>query len=118
MSGHLSADCCGGYRNRRGEIDDVRPGPRGMFAIEVKHRNATVYVDGDSWEFGKSSHNYDNLVDQGRIGDRRGRSPSVQLDEPVGELERFLRSRGQPVTVGRIVMLTHPKSETRGRRGT
>jgi hypothetical protein len=104
-----------GYRNRRGEIDDVLLGPRGMFAIEVKHRNATVYVDGDSWEFEKYD-NYNNLVDQGRIGDRRGRSPSVQLNEPAGELERFLRSRGQPVAVGRIVMLTHPKSELGGAR--
>lgn len=99
-----------GYRNRRGEIDHVLLGPQGMFAIEVKHRNATVYVDGDRWELEKYD-NYGNVVERGLIEDRRGRSPSVQLNEPAGELERFLRSRGQPVTVGRIVMLTHPKSE-------
>jgi hypothetical protein len=99
-----------GYCNRSGEIDHVLLGPRGMFAIEVKHRNATVYVDGDSWEFEKYD-NYGNLVEQGWIEDRRGRSPSVQLNQPASELERFLRSRGQPITVGRIVILTHPKSE-------
>ena len=104
-----------GYRNRRGEIDHVLLGPHGMFAIEVKHRNATVYVDGDSWKFEKYD-NYGNLVEQGWIEDRRGRSPSVQLNEPITDLERFLGSRGQRITVGRIVMLTHPKSELGGTR--
>jgi hypothetical protein len=33
-------------------------------------------------------------VDQGELADRRGRSPSVQLNEPAGQLEEFLRSRG------------------------
>jgi Nuclease-related domain len=98
-----------GYRNRRGEIDHVLLGPRGVFAIEVKHRNATVYVTGDSWRFGKYDR-YGNLVERGWITDRRGRSPSAQLNEPAGELERFLRSRGQPVTLQRIVVLTHPRS--------
>ena len=36
-----------GYRNNRGEIDHLLLGPRGLFAIEGKHRNATVYCDGD-----------------------------------------------------------------------
>ena len=40
----------------------------------------------------------------------------MQLNEPTGELERFLRNRGQPVTVRRIVMLTHPKSKLGGTR--
>ena len=31
-----------GYRNRRGEIDHLLLGPRGVVAIEVKYRNATV----------------------------------------------------------------------------
>ena len=30
-----------GYRNRRGEIDHLLLGPRGLIAIEGKHRNAT-----------------------------------------------------------------------------
>jgi hypothetical protein len=98
-----------GYRNNRGEIDHILLGPRGVFAIEVKHRNATVRVNGDDWQFDKYDR-YGNLVDRGRIADRGGRSPSRQLNEPVAELERFLRSRRQPVTIGRIVMLTHPRS--------
>jgi hypothetical protein len=98
-----------GYRNRHGEIDHVLLGPGGLFAMEVKHRNATVYVNGDNWQFDKYDR-YGNLVEQGRIADRRGRSPSIQLNESAGELEQFLRSRGQPVKVERVVVLTHPRS--------
>lgn len=99
-----------GYRNRRGEIDHVLVGPRGLFAIEVKYRNATVHVNGDDWRFDKYDQ-YGNLVEHGRQKtDAGGRSPSAQLNEPASELEQFLRSRGQTVTVNRIVVLTHPRS--------
>ena len=98
-----------GYRNRRGEIDHLLLGPRGLFAIEVKNLNATVYVDGDRWRADKYD-NYGNLVEQRPIADRRGRSPSVQLNEPADDLERFLRERGQPVQVQRVVILAHRRS--------
>jgi len=98
-----------GYRNRRGEIDHLLLGPRGLFAIEVKNLNATVHIDGDRWRADKYD-NYGNLVEQRMIADRRGRSPSEQLNEPAAELERFLHDRGQPVTVQRIVVLTHRRS--------
>ena len=98
-----------GYRNRRGEIDHLLLGPRGLFAIEVKNINATVHIDGDRWQADKYD-NYGNLVEQRLITDRRGRSPSEQLNEPAGELERFLDERGQPVTIQRIVVLTHRRS--------
>ena len=98
-----------GYRNRRGEIDQLLLGPRGLFAIEVKNLNATVYVDGDRWRADKYD-NYGNLVEQRPIADRKGRSPSVQLNEPADDLERFLRTRGQPVPVHRVVVLAHRRS--------
>jgi hypothetical protein len=98
-----------GYRNRRGEIDHVLLGPRGLVAIEVKYRNATVHCDGDDWRFDKYD-NYGNLVEQGRMADGRGRSPSLQLNEPADALEELLRSRGHPVPVQRVVLLTHPRS--------
>jgi len=98
-----------GYRNRRGEIDHLLLGPRGLFAIEVKNLNATVYVDGDRWRADKYD-NYGNLVEQRPIADRMGRSPSVQLNEPADDLERFLRQRGQPAEVRRIVILAHRRS--------
>ena len=102
-----------GYRNNRGEIDHILLGPQGLIAIEVKNRNATVYINGDNWEFEKYD-NYGNLVDEGRITDRRGRSPSQQLNQPADELERFLHSRRQQVSIRRVVILTHLKSDLGG----
>jgi hypothetical protein len=99
-----------GYRNRRGEIDQLLLGPSGLFAIEIKHRNATVYCEGDSWWYERFDH-YGNLVGNGPIRDRRGRSPSTQLNEPTDELERFLRSRKYAVSIIRIVLLTHRLSD-------
>jgi hypothetical protein len=98
-----------GYRNRRGEIDDLLLGPRGLFAIEVKNLNATVHMDGDRWRADKYDR-YGNLVEQRVIADRLGRSPSVQLNEPADELARFLAGRGHPVTVQRAVILAHARS--------
>jgi len=98
-----------GYRNRRGEIDQLLLGPRGLFAIEVKNLNATVHVDGDRWRADKYD-NYGNLVEQRPIADRMGRSPSVQLNEPADDLERFLAERGQPAGIGRVVILAHRRS--------
>jgi hypothetical protein len=80
-----------------------------LFAIEVKNINATVYIDGDQWRADKYD-NYGNLVEQRLIADRRGRSPSEQLNEPAAELERFLYERGQRVAVQRVVVLTHRRS--------
>ena len=99
-----------GYRNPGGEIDHLLLGPRGLFAMEVKHRNATVYVDGDEWRFDKYDR-FGNLVEHGRIADRGGRSPSRQVNDPADKLQRFLSGRGQQVTIQRIVILTHPRSE-------
>ncbi len=98
-----------GYRNRRGEIDHLLLGPRGLFAIEVKNLNATGHVDGDRWRADKYD-NYGNLVEQRTIADRTGRSPSAQLNEPADDLERFLRERGQPVAIQRVVILAHRRS--------
>jgi len=98
-----------GYRNRRGEIDQLLIGPRGLFAIEVKNLNATVHVDGDRWRADKYD-NYGNLVEQRPIADRMGRSPSVQLNEPADDLEQFLAERGQPAGIGRVVILAHRRS--------
>ena len=98
-----------GYRNSRGEIDHLLLGPRGLFAIEGKHRNATVYCSGDRWWFIKYDR-YDNRVDEGRMTDKKGRSPSQQLNEPADQLEGFLRSRGHAARIQRIVLLTHDRS--------
>jgi hypothetical protein len=98
-----------GYRNGRGEIDHLLLGPRGLFAIEVKNNNATVSISGDVWAADKYDR-YGNLRERYLIEDRGGRSPSVQLNQSADALERFLRTRGQPLTVPRIVALTHARS--------
>jgi Nuclease-related domain len=95
-----------GYCNRRGEIDHILLGPRGVFAIEIKHRNATVHIDGDHWRFDKYDR-HGNVVGQGRITDGRGRSPSTQLNQPATELERFLHRRNHPVRLQRVIILNH-----------
>jgi hypothetical protein len=99
-----------GYKNRRGEIDSVLLGPGGLFALEVKNRNATVHVDGDNWRCDKYDR-YGNLVERGLpFTDRGGRSPAREVNEPADELEKFLKSRGQPVSLRRVVILVHQRS--------
>lgn len=98
-----------GYHNRGGEIDHLLVGPGGVFAMEGKHRNATVHVDGDRWSFDKYDR-YGNLVEQGEIRDRGGRSPSMQVNDAADVLQNFLRSRGQNIQIQRIVVLTHDRS--------
>jgi hypothetical protein len=98
-----------GYRNSRGEIDYLLLGPKGLFAIEVKNINATVRIDGDSWLADKYDR-YGNLKEQYLIADRRGRSPSLQLNQPADTLAGFLHGRGQRVPVRRVVVLAHARS--------
>jgi hypothetical protein len=98
-----------GYRNARGEIDHLLLGPKGLWAIEVKNINATVRIDGDIWLADKYDR-YGNPVDHYLIADRRGRSPSVQLNQPADALENFLRQRGKPAEINRVVVLMHPRS--------
>jgi nuclease-like protein len=100
-----------GYHNRRGEIDLLLLGPRGLFAIEVKNQNGRVDCRGDQW-WSTRYDKYGNPVEARReMADRRGRSPSVQLNEPASLLQDFLASRGHPVPIGRVVALVHPRSQ-------
>ena len=100
-----------GYRGPGGEIDQILVGPRGVCALETKYLNGTVFVRGDEWELDKYD-NYGNLVESGRyIEDRRGRSPSEQVNGAATPLERFLSKRNLVKRVSRAVVLTHDKSE-------
>jgi hypothetical protein len=54
---------------------------------------------------------YGNQVDDtAAMTDRRGRSPSEQVNEPASILQDFLRRHGHPVTITAIVALTHPRA--------
>jgi Nuclease-related domain len=99
-----------GYRNARGEIDHLLIGPKGLWAIEVKNINATVRIDRDIWLADKYDR-YGNAVDHYVIADRRGRSPSMQINQSADALIVFLRQRGQSIEVNRVVILIHPRSQ-------
>jgi hypothetical protein len=77
--------------------------------VPPKNLNATVHVDGDRWRAGKYD-NYGNLVEQRPIAERMGRSPSMQLNEPADDLERFLAELGQPTEIQRVVVIAHRRS--------
>lgn len=99
-----------GYRGPGGEVDQILVGPRGVCAMETKYLNGTVFVSGDSWTLDKYD-NYGNRVESDRaIEDRRGRSPSEQVNGAVKPLERFLSRRGPVKRINRVVVLTHDKS--------
>jgi hypothetical protein len=95
-----------GYANGRGEVDHLLVGPGGVWAIEVKNRNARVHIDGDRWSYEKFDK-YGNLVQQGPLVDRRGRSWGRQVSEIARELETFLARREHPVAVNTAVVLMH-----------
>lgn len=99
-----------GYRNSKGEIDHVVVGPYGVYAIEIKYINGVVYCNGDHWWSDKYD-NYGNLVEQGvPITDKRGRSPSKQLNDSANMLQLFLSKRCGIPRVHRSVILSYHKS--------
>lgn len=99
-----------GYKNARGEIDGVLVGPGGVVAIEVKTYTGIISANADQWHRQKFD-NYGNPRERGPVADGTGRSPSVQVNETAGALETFLRRRGADVTVRRVVVFAHPRSQ-------
>ena len=97
-----------GYRNRRGEIDHLLLGPRGLFAIESKHRNGTVGAVGDRWSYVK----YDNPVEHGEMTDAQGRSPSEQVSQPAAELPAPV-TPGDRAELERLIIRDHRHHGTR-----
>lgn len=98
-----------GYANRRGEVDHLLVGPSGIWAIEVKGRSVCIHVDGDQWRYEKFDR-YGNLVGQGMLADRRGRSWGRQVIDIAHDLEAFLNSRGATVTVQTAVVVIHSRA--------
>ncbi len=99
-----------GYRNRRGEIDYLLLGPGGLFAVEVKYVNGTFAITRERWRYVRFDR-YGNQVGEGLLQDARRRPPNAQLAEPLGMLEQFLASRGQPARLRPVVLLNHPKAK-------
>jgi hypothetical protein len=99
-----------GYRNRRGEIDHLLLGPRGLLAIEVKNRNGVVSCSGDRWYIVRYDKYGNRVSAPEALADRGDRSPSEQLNQPADELAGFLGSRGHRVSIERVVWFTHPRA--------
>jgi hypothetical protein len=100
-----------GYHNARGEIDQILVGPSGVFAMEIKYVNGTVYCDGDRWWRDKYDR-YDDLVESDvPIQDKTGRGPSKQLNDAAHLLESFLSRRAGVEKVHRIVLFSHESSK-------
>lgn len=100
-----------GYRNSKGEIDQVLVGPRGVFAIEIKYVNGVVYCDGDRWWRDKYDR-YGNIVETNLpIQDKRGRGPSRQLNDSADMLQSFLSKRVGLSRVHRAIVLSHESSK-------
>lgn len=98
-----------GYRNVKGEIDQILVGPSGVFAIEIKYHNGVVHCDGDRWWSDKYDR-YGNMVEIKEIKDKKGRCPSKQINEPADLLQKFLAKRTGISRVYRCIVLSHDSS--------
>lgn len=99
-----------GYRNAKGEIDQILLGPSGIFAIEIKFINGVVHCDGDRWWSDKYDR-YGNLVETGKpLADKRGRGPSKQVNESADLLQSFLAKHANITQVQRVIVLAHTRS--------
>lgn len=110
---HLNDDwtLISGYKNAKGEIDQLLVGPTGVFAIEIKYVNGTVHCNGSSWWRDKSDK-YGNVVETNiPIADKRGRSPSKQLNEATDQLQAFLDRNFGKGYIRRAVVLSHDMSK-------
>lgn len=113
FSGFLDDDwtLVAGYKNRKGEIDQLLVGPGGLLAIEIKSVNGAVYCDGDRWWRDKFD-NYGNLVESCLpMRDAGGRAPSRQLNDAADALQHFLGKRHAQHRIQRFVILAHEKSQ-------
>jgi len=100
-----------GYRNPGGEIDFLLIGPRGLFAIEVKHVNGAFRIAPENWLYRRSDGYGNEVGDVLVLSDRGGRPPHLQLTEPLAQLARFVAKRGQPVPWQAVVLLNHPRAK-------
>jgi len=101
-----------GYRNRKGEIDGILVGPEGIFAMEIKNTKGQVFCSGDKW-WRDRYDNYGNLVEAEipiEDGGKRKRGPSLQLNEPAEELQKFLGRDFPSCRICRIVIFAHDRA--------
>lgn len=99
-----------GYRNPRGEIDQLLVGPPGILAIESKYMKGRISCNGDTWWRDKYDK-YGNLVEAGLpITDKQARGPSAQVNAAADRLQETLSKRSPIRSVARAVVFTHDNS--------
>ena len=100
-----------GYCNSAGEIDQILVGPPGIVALEVKYVNGVIYCDGNRWWRDRYDRFGHNVGTGETLQDRRGRSPSDQVNAVADRLQEFLRKRSTVSRVYRVVIFSHEKAE-------
>ena len=102
-----------GYKNSKGEIDQIFVGPGGVTAVEIKNYNGVIHIDGDSWTRHRRYVSAGNVAETvvEPVQDAGGRAPSRQLNEPASQLQKFLSARSNVKRINRAVILTHDNSQ-------
>jgi hypothetical protein len=100
-----------GYQNSAGGIGQLLLGEPGVVAMTSLHLDATVYCHGDKWRAEQFDHRTGSRIGEIHLRDQEGRSPDTQLNQAADELERFLRSSELQITVLRVVLLNHSRSQ-------
>lgn len=102
-----------GYKNQKGEIDQILVGPLCVICIEIKYMTGHISCLGDAWTRDRYD-NYGNLVESNLpIRDKGGRGPSAQLNESADRLAEFLRQRLGIERLYRTVVFAHEASVLR-----
>lgn len=111
LAGELSDDwqAFQGYQNRRGEADLVLVGPPGVWLVEVKNRNARLYIDGDQWHYEKLDR-FGNVVKSGAATDGSGRVWGRQASDVAHDLAGWLDKNHHRVGVRTAVMVVHERA--------
>ena len=100
-----------GYKNRKGELDALLVGPRGIHAMEIKHLKGTMRCDGDTWVRDKNDSWGNQVLVAAPIADHGGRSPTQQVNESADVLEVFLKRTMPLVRIRRCVVFSSPEAE-------
>lgn len=101
-----------GYHNSRGPIGQLLIGPTGLIAMTSVYVEATVHCRGERWHAEKEGR--DGQHQDIHLTDLDGRSVSVELNQCADELEELLRAAGVKVSIERVVLLNHPRSQLGG----
>jgi len=100
-----------GYCNCAGEIDQILVGPPGIIALEIKHVNAVIHCDGNRWWLDRYDRWGNNVGTGEPLQDRRGRSPSDQVNAVADRLQEFLRKRSTVSHIHRVVIFSHENAQ-------